>query len=682
MKPTTHPGPATFRLTRGWLAALLFLASLALAARAADEPAAIEKRIADSARYLASDECEGRGLGTKGLDLAADYIAQQFAQYRLKTDLLAGQPFQKFTVTTNTEIGKDNKLVLTRPPAKEGEKPETIDLALGKDFSPISLSGTGAFDVPLVFVGYGITAQKEGYDDYAGVDVAGKAVIVLRHQPQQGNPKGIFGPRDSVHAWLINKVANAQEHKAAGVIFCTDDVEVRKNFAVDRKKWQEALDRLAVEHDKFKKVENPAPDEIEAQRKRIEQLLRDVEAGNRKLQEEHDPVLSFYAGGDELRRDFPVVHCRRVVLDRVVKAALNTGLAKLEEQIDQNPTPSPQSRELTPWRAAGRADVERKQAEIKNVVAVLEGQGPTADETIVVGAHYDHLGYGGRGSLAGGTKAIHYGADDNASGTAVLLEIAHALAARKDKLLRRVVFVAFTGEEMGLLGSNHYVQHPLFPLDKTVAMLNLDMVGRLRDDRLIVIGTGSGKSFGELLDKANQQDALKLNKPPGGPGPSDQTVFYAKGVPVLHFFTGTHPEYHRPSDKFETLNIAGMRRIARLGEDLVAALADAPSRPEFVRAAPVSGVLANGKRPFFGSMPDFTGEGPGYVLADVVKDGPAERAGLRAGDAIVEFGDNKIANLEDFAQALMKHKAGDRVPTVVRRGKESLTFEVTLDPPR
>jgi hypothetical protein len=680
MKPTTHPGPATLGRTIGWLAALLFLASLTPAARAADEPAAIEKRIADSARYLASDECEGRGLGTKGLDLAADYIAKQFVQYGLKTDLFAGQPLQKFTVTTSTEIGKDNKVVLTRPPAKEGDKPETIDLALGKDFSPISLSGTGTFDLPLVFVGYGITAKKEGFDDYAGVDVAGKAVIVLRHQPQQGNAKGIFGPRDSVHAWLINKVANAQEHKAAGVIFCTDEVEVRRNFAADRKKWQEALDRLAAEHDKFKKVENPAPDEIEAQRKRIEQLLRDVETGNKKLQEEHDPVLSFYAGGGDSRRDFPVVHCRRAVLDRVVKAALNTDLAKLEEQIDQ--TPSPQSRELTPWRASGRVDVERKQAEIKNVVAVLEGQGPTADETIVVGAHYDHLGYGGRGSLAGGAKAIHYGADDNASGTALLLEMAHALAARKDKLQRRLVFVAFTGEEMGLLGSNHYVQHPLFPLDKTVAMLNLDMVGRLRDDRLIVIGTGTGRPLGELLDKVNQQDGLKLNKPPGGPGPSDQTDFSATGGPVLNFSTGTHAEYHRPSDKFETLNVAGMRRIARLGEELVVALADAPSRPEYVRVAPSSGVLANGKRPFFGSMPDFTGEGPGYVLGGVVKDGPAERAGLRAGDAIVEFGDSRIANLEDFANALTKHKAGDRVPTVVHRGKESLTFEVTLDPPR
>jgi hypothetical protein len=652
------------------------------AALRAEEDAAIEKRIADDARYLTSDQLEGRGLKTKGVDLAADYIAAQFSQAGLKTDLFDGKPFQKFTVATGQELAKDNKLVLSGPPAKEGEKPQTIEVNLGKEFTPLSLSGAGNFDAPLVFAGYGITAPKENYDDYAGIDVAGKIVVLLRHEPQQNDPQSVFdGTRDSPHAWLTRKVTNAQDHKAAGVILCTDEVEVLKAFAADRKRWHEALDKLTTEHENFKKVANPTREQIDAQRKRIDELVRQVDAASKKLQEDHDPVLAFFAGGGgQPRPDFPVLHCRRSVLDRIVKAAINTDLAKLEEQIDQGP--KPQSRELVGWRATGRADIRRTETEARNVIAVLPGEGPHAEETVVVGAHYDHIGMGGAGSLSRGVTAVHPGADDNASGTAVMIEVARALAARQPKLPRRVVFIAFTGEEAGLLGSNHYVRNPLVPLDKTVAMLNLDMVGRLRDDRLTVIGSSTAKPFSELLDKANEPVGLKLNKTPGGAGGSDQMPFYARQVPAIHFFTGMHGDYHRTSDKFETLNVAGMRRVARLVEEATAMTAALPTRPEFVPSAPVRVVAGDGQRPSFGSMPDFGNGAAGYAIGGVLKDGPAEKAGLKTGDLIVEFGDAKITGLEDFSTALGKHKAGDRVRTVVRRGEQSLTVEVTLDPPR
>lgn len=662
------------------LAALLLLLTLASALRA-EEDATVEKRIADCARYLTSDELEGRGLKTKGIDLAADYIGAQFSQSGLKTDLFDGKPFQKFTVTTGQELAKDNKLVLVGPPAKEGENPQSIEVKLGKDYTPLSLSGVGNFDRPLVFAGYGITAPKEGYDDYAGLNVEGKIVVLLRHEPQQNDPQSAFdGTRDSPHAWLTRKVANAQEHKAAGILFCTDEVQVLKAFAADRKKWHEALDKLTAEHENFKKVQSPTLEQIEAQRKRIDELLRQIDAISKKLQDDHDPVLAFYVGDGQPRPDFPVLHCRRTVLDRMVKAALNTDLAKLEEEIDRGP--KPQSRELTGWRAAGRADIQRTQTEAKNVIAVLPGEGPHAEETVVVGAHYDHIGFGGAGSLSRGVTAVHPGADDNASGVTVMLEVARVLAARQPKLPRRVVFIAFTGEESGLLGSNHYVQHPLVPLDKTVAMLNLDMVGRLRDDRLTVIGSNTAKPFGDLLDKANEHVGLKLGKVPSGPGASDQTAFYVRQVPVMHFFTGMHGEYHRTSDKFETLNVAGMRRVAQLVEDVTAMVASVPSRPEFVAAGPAKMIAGDGTRPFFGSMPDFGSGAAGYTLGGVVKDGPAEKAGLKAGDSVIEFGDAKITGLEDFDAALRKHKAGDRVRTVVRRGEQSVAVEVTLDPPR
>ena len=329
----------------------------------------------------------------------------------------------------------------------------------------------------------------------------------------------------------------------------------------------------------------------------------------------------------------------------------------------------------------GHIDVRRSEVEVKNVVATLEGEGPAADETLVIGAHYDHLGRGGPGSLARGTKAIHNGADDNASGVALLIEVARALAARPERLRRRVVFIAFTGEERGLFGSAHYVREPAFPLEKTIAMLNLDMVGRLRDDRLIVSGVGTAPEFGELLDRANAKHKFKLTKKRGGYGPSDHASFYAREIPVMHFFTGTHEDYHRPGDDFEKVNVPGMRRIASLVVEITVSLANAPKRPEYVAVTPPR-LRPAGNRPFLGSIPDFGSMEPGYAMSGVVKGGPAERAGIRGGDVIVRFGESKIGGLEDIDAALRKYEAGDRVRVIVKRGGEKLTFEVTLDPPR
>ena len=647
---------------------------------AGEETAAVERRLADWARYLASDELEGRGVETKGLDLAAEYIAAQCAESGLKTSLFEGSPFQPFKVTTSAKLGKNNRLVLVGSPQEDGQ-PERIELKLGDDFSPLSMSASGEVDLPLVFVGYGITGKAEEYDDYAGIDVAGKAVVILRHEPQQDDPDSVFnGTRGSPHAPFARKVSNAFEHEVAAAAFCTDEFEIRRNVARARKRWQEALDRLAEEHAKFKEIKGPALEEIETQRQQIEKLTAEVASLGEKLQAEYDPVLPMSAGGGGGQgRDFPVIHCRRSVVDRVVKAALDTDLAALEHQIDEGLTP--QSRPFTGWRITGQVEVERTEAEVKNVVAVLPGEGPLAEETLVIGAHYDHLGWGGRGSRARDQKAIHNGADDNASGVAVMIEVARALARRDQPLRRRVVFIAFTAEESGLLGSNHYARNPPFPNDKTIAMLNLDMVGRLRDDKLIVGGTGTGKRFSELLDQLNGRHGFQLTKNPGGYGPSDHTSFYSQKIPVMHYFTGTHEQYHRPTDDFDTLNLSGMRRIAALVTDVAVALADADDRPQYVAISRQRGRKA-GDRPFFGSIPDLAHQGPGLAISGVSEGGPAERAGLRGGDTIIRFGESKIDNLEDFDGALRKHKGGDKVQVVVLREGEEKTFEVTLERPR
>jgi hypothetical protein len=674
-------------------AALLITAALPGVVQAGQETAAVERRLADDVRYLASDELEGRGIGTKGLDLAAEYIADRFAKTGLNIAIVQRGPYQTFQVATRARVGDDNRLALVGPAPRQGGPAERIELKLGEGFTPLAMSASGRFDLPLAFVGYGITGKEEGYDDYRGIEVDGKAVVIFRHEPEQDDPNSAFnGTQASQHAPFTRKAANADDHGAAAVIFCTDQFEIVRNVRQAHTRWQAAIDKLAEQHARFKQVKAPTLDQIDGQRRRIEELTEEVENQSRRLQEAYDPILPFSAGGiGSPPQDFPVIFCRRAPLDRVFQDALKTDLAALEHEIDDGPTPH--SRPLTGWRAIGEVEVERDGANVKNVVGVLEGEGPLADETLVIGAHYDHLGKGRGG------EAIYNGADDNASGVAVMLEVARTLAQRPRKLRRRVVFIAFSAEERGLLGSSYYVEHPLFDLQETVAMLNLDCVGRLRDERLHVGGAGSATQFGPLLDELNGRYGFDLAKQPSGYGPSDHASFYRRKIPVMHFFTGRHSDLHRPSDDFETLSVPGMRRIAAMVAEVAVRLANAEQRPRYVSVgrsergirafAAVLGKVAAAwapaggeKRPFFGSLPDFEHTGPGYAIRGVTEGGPAEQAGLRGGDVIVRLGESRIGSLDDFTSALGKHHAGDRVRIVVQRSGRERVFEVTLAPPR
>ena len=658
------------------------LLTLATAADLAadDETAAIEQRLADAVQYLASDELEGRGINTKGLDLAAEYIATQFAEAGLKAELFDGTPMQKFSVTTSAKVGTKNSLAFVGK-ADEGE-PQRLELKLGEDFTPLAVGGSGSIDLPLVFVGYGITGNGENYDDYAGIDVEGKAVVILRHEPQQDDPESVFnGTKQSEHAPFRRKVSNAFEHGAAAIVFCSDQVEIRRSATRAHKRWQEALDKLAQQHAEFKTTEKPDLEQMESQLAGIDELLQQVAAGADKLRATFDPVLSFASGGTgSQHRDFPVVFSRREVVDELLKAGLQTDLATLESEIDDGP--KPRSQPLPDWRIVGEVEVERVETEVKNVVAVLEGEGPLAEEVLVIGAHYDHVGRREQGSGEADQDLINNGADDNASGVAAMIEVARTMAQRPQKPRRTVVFIAFAAEERGLLGSGHYVANPLFPVDKTVAMLNMDMVGRLRDEKLTIFGSGTASGFSELLTELNEQHGFNLTQNPSGFGPSDHAAFYGKEVPVMHFFTGVHKDLHKPSDEFDKLNVAGMRRVTAMVTEIAVELAESDQRPEYV-SVPRGGVRpSGGERPFFGSVPDFDYSGSGFAISGVSENGPAQKAGLKAGDVIVKLGESKIGNLEDFDSALRKHKAGDKVPVVVRRDDKEQTLEVTLDKPQ
>jgi hypothetical protein len=333
--------------------------------------------------------------------------------------------------------------------------------------------------------------------------------------------------------------------------------------------------------------------------------------------------------------------------------------------------------------AAGSAGIGGASA--RNVIGVLPGRDPKLrNEIVIVGAHYDHLGLGKFGSLdPDSTGAVHNGADDNASGIAALFRIADTLAAMPPG--RTIVFLAFSGEEEGVLGSSWYVQHPVFPMSSVTAMINLDMVGRLRNDRLIVYGVETAKQFPALLDSLNVTARFDLKASGDGYGPSDHQSFYLAGKPVLHIFTDLHEDYHRSTDDWQKINADGLIRVADFAAAIVAALGDRRSPLTFVNAPPpqphagAAPAATPGYGAYLGTIPDMAGGSEGGVRVSGVRPGsPAEAAGLKANDVLVAIGDMKTPDLQAMTDALRSHKPGDTVELQVLRDGKPVTLTATL----
>lgn len=337
-----------------------------------------------------------------------------------------------------------------------------------------------------------------------------------------------------------------------------------------------------------------------------------------------------------------------------------------------------------------RTDVQVTTADARNVIALLPGSSPTLrDEYVIIGAHYDHLGFGGEGSLAPDSHEVHNGADDNASGTADIVEIARALATRPHPD-RSVLFIAFTGEERGLWGSAHFVSEPTIDLDKTVAMLNLDMVGRVVDNKLTIMGFGTAAEWDQVVDQANaeMERPFQIGKSPDGYGPSDHSSFYGAGIPVLHFLSNLHEDYHRPTDDWEKINVDGLERVAdlttRVARRIASGGADAVALTLIHQAPPSdtapaqSSSRSSGYGPYLGTIPDMTPRDFGLRLTGVREGSPAAEAGIQPGDVVVEFDGNPIADIYAYTYALQARNAGDEVTIVVERDGERLTLKATL----
>ena len=333
-------------------------------------------------------------------------------------------------------------------------------------------------------------------------------------------------------------------------------------------------------------------------------------------------------------------------------------------------------------------DVQATTADARNVVALLPGSNPERmRETVVIGAHYDHLGHGGEGSLAPESTEVHNGADDNASGTAAVIEAARSLAAGPP-LERSVLFIAFTGEEKGLWGSAHFVREPTVEIERAVAMLNLDMVGRVVDDQLTILGFGTAAEWDEIVDMAagEMSDPLSIAKSPDGFGPSDHSSFYGEGIPVLHFLSNLHEDYHRPSDDFDKINYEGLERVIELTVDILIKLAGNGS--DLVALTPLeqdrppppgqTSSSTSGYGPYLGSIPDMTPRDFGLRLTGVREGSPADEAGLQGGDVVVEFDGNEITDIYAYTYALQARSPGDEVSIVVERDGERVTVTAVL----
>ncbi len=544
-------------------------------------PAAAD-RFLDDVRWLADDARQGRGLGTPGLTAAADWLAARFADIGLEPAGTAGTYRQRFDAVVSVATGPATAITV------EGER-----LAPDEFMIPgFSARTAAAGDV--AFAGWGIASDEHGVDDYAGIDAAGKVVLVRR-----------FTPTDGVF----------------------EDEEVQRRLGDIRFKAFAARERGAVGL-----------------------LVADLPA-DEAVAEAPFPAQVVDRQGDA---GVPVAVISRARAERLLGGG----------------------------RAALAVDLVEQTEPVENIVGRLTAPQRLAG-AVMLGAHYDHLGLGGPGSLAPESDEPHNGADDNASGVAALLEAARILAARKDELRRDVVFVAFTAEESGLLGSTELARNPLPGTAPSglVAMLNMDMVGRVRDNRLSVLGGESAEEWPALVDPLCAEFRIGCTLGGDGYGPSDQTPFFAAGVPVLHFFSGAHEDYHTPADDSVHINAAGGARVARLVAELALDLAASDGLTYRESAAPAPQGDVRGYGASLGTIPDYTGapdDKTGMLLAGVRSGGPADRAGLKRGDRVIELMGREVRDIYDLMYILRDAKPGETSTVVVERGAERIEAEVTF----
>ncbi|MBZ0199659.1 MAG: M28 family peptidase [Ignavibacteriaceae bacterium] len=587
-------------------AALPFLAPV-LFAQNADIPEITAAEIQDHINYLASDEMKGRFTGSEEAYTAAEYIKSEFERHGLKP-AFGDSYIQEYPFIAGIEMTGKNELSFYISGNESSPK-------LKEEFTPAPFSGSGDVKAQLVFAGYGISAQKLEYDDYAGIDVTDKIVLVMRSQPEYNVPHSKFDEYSS----LRYKATVARDKGAAGIIF----------------------------------VNGYLPEN------------------------ENDKLLDFTYDRASAVEGFPVVQVKRSFVDELFDANKLSFADYQKKMIDDK---KPASFEFENVNAKIVTGIKETEKISWNVAGILEGNdAELKNEYVVVGGHFDHLGMGETGSLyMGDVPMIHNGADDNASGTTGVLELAEKFSSEKDNLKRSMLFACFSGEELGLLGSNYFANHPPVEAKQMITMINLDMIGRLNaKNELIIYGTGTSSNFKNLLNEKNSY-GLSLTFNDEGYGPSDHSSFYGKEIPVLFFFTGTHSDYHKPSDDADKINSVGEETVLKYIFDVANKIVTDNSKPDYLVVERKDTGQMTGTKVWVGTIPDFAGDVDGYKLSGVTDGSPAAKAGILAGDIIVKFGEKKISNIYDFTYAIGDYVPGDKVDVVIVRDEKEMKFNIEL----
>lgn len=568
--------------------------------------------------FFADEKLEGRLTGSKGAELAADFIAKQFRQAGLKP--LADSFFDPFSFNAGVKVVPEKTHLQLDTAYYPDAKYE-----LESEFRPLSFTANGEVEGEVVFAGYGLTmpgAQQQGYDSYAGLNVSNKIVLVLRYVPEDVDAKR----RQALnrYAGLRYKALIARNNGARGLLVVT------------------------------------GPNSPNAGK--LANLTYQTGTSG-------SGIIAASISGEVAEKIFTIAH---------------KDLKEIQTELDRE-NPHAESGFTIPRlkiRLGTRVRYVKKTD--RNVIGIIPPVG--TDEYVMIGAHYDHLGRGETGGFARKDEEgeVHPGADDNASGTSALLELASFMSSRMQPLRGRpvdhrgVIFAAWSGEEMGLMGSASFAKNPSIPHTNIVAYLNFDMIGRLRENKLILQGVGSSSIWKKLIEKRNVVAGFNLTLQSDPYLPTDTTSFYPKGIPVLAFFTGSHEEYHRPADRPDTLNYEGLERVTKFAHLIARDLVLNPERPDYLQVARQDkGGNRDSLRAYLGTIPDYAGgDIKGVKLSGTRAGGPADKAGIKSGDIIIEFNGQKIENIYDYTYAIDAVKIGKPVKVIVQRGEKTVSLTV------
>jgi Tol biopolymer transport system component len=591
-------------------------------------PQITEKDLQQHVRYLASDELEGRLTGEKGARMAAEYIAKSLKEIGIQPYDNQEGFYQSFEFSAGVEVDESGTFFRFETSNSAAESNQAAQVLSVQDhFSPLAFSENGQFKGDIVFAGYGLKVPgegAEGYNSYAGLNVSNKVAMVLRYVPE-----GVDNERRALlnrYSSLRYKALIARELGASGLLVVTGPNSPNSGKLIP--------------------------------------LQSDQSLGNSGI----------LAGS-----------ITEALADQLLAGTGKT-LKVLQDGLDQENPHAVGTLEIPETMVEFAVKLNRIRKADRNVIGLLHPphSSSSAKEYIVLGAHYDHLGYGEHGGfqVKGEENQIHNGADDNASGVAAVLEVAGAVkqffTQSPEKVERGVIFAFWSGEELGLIGSSHFANHPPLPLNSMKAYLNFDMVGRLRDNKLTLQGLGSSADWKMLIEKRNILAGFQLSLQEDPYLPTDTTAFYPKEIPVLSFFTGSHDEYHRPGDDIVTLNWNGLQRISSFAKSMVLDLVNRDNAPlQYSKVAP-SKQQGNRDtlRVYLGTIPDYTTEVVGVKLTGVRSGGPADKAGLKPDDVITSLAGQPIKNIYDYTYALDAIKIGESTEISVLRSGKPLTLKI------